>query len=79
MVIAGTAAGDDFSYYRLEYGQGLNPQAWVQIGGNVSNPVNDGFLAEWNTQGLSGLYALRLVVVRGDQRLESAVVAVTIE
>jgi membrane peptidoglycan carboxypeptidase len=79
VVIAGTAAGDDFSYYRLEYGQGLNPQAWVQIGGNVSNPVNDGFLAEWNTQGLSGLYALRLVVVRGDQRLESAVVAVTIE
>ena len=32
--VTGTAAGEDFLFYRLQYGQGLNPQSWVQIGDN---------------------------------------------
>ena len=77
--ITGTAAGADFAYYRLEYGRGLNPQAWVQIGADVSTPVEEGTLAEWDTSGLNGLYALRLLVVRTDNRVEMAVTQISID
>ncbi|NTV36260.1 MAG: penicillin-binding protein, partial [Anaerolineaceae bacterium] len=29
-VIEGTAAGEDFSYYQLQVGQGINPRSWLQ-------------------------------------------------
>jgi len=76
--INGTASGADFAYYRLEYGQGLNPQTWVQIGSNATAPVEEGVLAAWDTTGLNGLYALRLLVVRGDMRVERAVILVSL-
>jgi membrane peptidoglycan carboxypeptidase len=76
--IIGTASGADFAYYRLEYGQGLNPQTWVQIGSNVTTPVEEGILSTWDTTGLNGLYALRLLVVRGDMRVEHAVILVSL-
>ncbi|MBN1306048.1 MAG: penicillin-binding protein [Anaerolineales bacterium] len=78
VAITGTAAIEDFSYYRLEYGQGLTPRRWIQIGDDGYSPVEDGLLAEWDTSGLNGLYALRLVVVRSDQRIETAIIAVTV-
>jgi membrane peptidoglycan carboxypeptidase len=77
--IIGAASGADFAYYRLEYGQGLNPQAWVQVGANATAPVNEGVLAVWDTADLNGLYALRLLVVRGDRRVERAVILVSLE
>jgi len=76
--ISGSAAGADFAYYRLEYGQGLNPQTWVQIGSNATEPVEEGVLAAWDTSSLNGLYALRLLVVRGDMRVERAVILVSV-
>ncbi len=76
--IIGSAAGADFAYYRLEYGQGLNPQTWVQISSDVTAPVEEGVLSTWDTTGLSGLYALRLLVVRGDMRVERAVILVSV-
>jgi hypothetical protein len=77
--ITGTAAGADFVSYRLEYGQGLYPQDWVQIGIDSTTPQTEGVLGEWDTTGLDGLYALRLMVVRSDQRLEQAVAQVTLD
>ena len=74
----GTAAGADFVSYRLQVGKGLNPQEWIQIGQQASSPVENGLLAAWDTSGLSGLYAVQLVVVRSDQRVETAVIQVTI-
>ncbi len=76
--IRGTASGADFASYRLEFGQGLNPQTWVQIGDNSTLPVNEDVLGSWDTSSLSGLYALRLLVVRADRRVEQAVVVVII-
>jgi len=76
--IIGSAAGADFAYYRLEYGQGLNPQTWVQIGSNMTEPIKEGTLSTWDTTGLNGLYALRLLVVRGDMRVERAVILVSL-
>jgi membrane carboxypeptidase/penicillin-binding protein PbpC len=78
VTISGTAGGKDFAFYRLQYGQGLNPETWVQIGADVKSPVNGGKLAEWDTSGLQGLYALQLLVVRADHSLQTATVQVTI-
>lgn len=75
----GTADGDNFQFYRLQVGQGLNPTEWQQIGGDVSNPVRDGVLGTWDTRGLNGLYAVQLLVVQQDQRVRRAVTQVTID
>jgi membrane carboxypeptidase/penicillin-binding protein len=77
--ILGSAAGTDFLSYRLEYGQGLYPLLWVQIGTDSTTPISEGLLGEWDTTGLNGLYALRLMVVRSDQRVDQAVVQVTLD
>jgi membrane carboxypeptidase/penicillin-binding protein len=79
VAIRGSAAGDDLSYYRLQYGQGLNPQSWSQIGADSKSPVKEGALAEWDTSGLNGLYALQLLVVHSDNSITTATVMVTVK
>ncbi|MCC6498782.1 MAG: penicillin-binding protein [Anaerolineales bacterium] len=75
--VNGTATGADFASYRVLVGQGLNPQEWIQIG-EGDTPVTNGLLAEWNTEGLSGLYAVQLQVIRNDQRVDTAIIQVTV-
>ncbi|NWG05891.1 MAG: transglycosylase domain-containing protein [Chloroflexi bacterium] len=76
--IEGTAAGEDFISYRVLVGPGLNPQEWVQVAeGSVS--VTDGLLAEWDASELNGLYAVQLQVVRSDQRVDTAIIQVTVQ
>jgi hypothetical protein len=77
--IIGTAAGDNFSYYRVQAGRGLNPQEWIQLGSDVTTPVENGVLAEWDSKDLSGLYAIQLQVVRNEQVVDTAVIQVTIK
>lgn len=79
VLIMGTAAGDDFMYYRVQVGKGLNPQEWIQLGSDHFTPVEGGLLAEWDTTGLSGLYAVQLIVVRNDQAVDTAVIQVTVK
>ncbi len=79
MEIRGSASGPDFFSYRLEYGAGLYPHSWVQIGSDGTVPVTEGLLGSWDTTGLNGLYALRLMVVRQDQRVDQALVQVTLD
>jgi len=76
--IRGSATGANFAWFRLEYGLGLYPSGWVQIGKDNHTPVTDGPLGEWDTTTLNGLYSLRLMVVRSDQRVDQAVVQVTL-
>lgn len=76
--VIGTASGDGFSYYRVQIGKGLNPREWIQLGGDVSAPIENDVLAEWDTKGLSGLYAVQLAVVREGQVVDTAVIQVTI-
>ena len=45
----------------------------------ASRRSRKGCWAEWDTTGLDGLYALRLMVVRSDQRVDQAVVQVTLD
>jgi hypothetical protein len=79
VTFVGSAGGEGFTRYRLQLGAGLNPREWFLVGGDVSTPVKDGLLGEWDTQGLSGLYAVELLVVRKDQRVEIAVTQVTVD
>jgi hypothetical protein len=59
-------------------GQGLNPQEWIQVA-EKNEPVTSDVLAEWNTNGLSGLYAVQLQVVRSDQKVDTAIIQVTVK
>ena len=76
--ITGTAAGENFVSYRVLAGQGLNPQQWIQIA-EGNQPVTNDVLASWDTTGLSGLYAVQLQVVRNDQRVDTAIIQVTVK
>ncbi len=79
VTLTGSAGGEDFAYYRLQVGQGLNPQAWIQLGENMPVPVTDGTLGVWDTRGLNGLYVVRLQVVFQDQRIQTAVLQVSVD
>ena len=62
--IKGNARGGP---YRLEYGRGEDPQEWIPIGPEHGGDVVNGRLEVFDTSGLEdGLYALRLIVNRGD-------------
>ncbi|HKF20424.1 MAG TPA: S8 family serine peptidase [Candidatus Angelobacter sp.] len=61
-VISGTAQGNGFDHYVLEYGTGLAPTAWVQIG-TSSSPVVAGTLGTFDpTVVPDGVYTIRLTV-----------------
>jgi membrane peptidoglycan carboxypeptidase len=77
--LIGSAQGAGFQFFRLYYGQGLNPQQWIQIGTDGDAPVGAGTLGVWDTEGLNGLYALQLQVVRQEQRVENALIQVTVD
>ncbi len=64
VAIIGTASGDSFENYVLEYGEGYSPEDWTEIASS-DVPVTNDTLGIWNSFGLTGLYTLRLTV--GDQ------------
>lgn len=78
VAIKGTAAGADFVSYRVLVGQGLNPQEWIQVA-EGNGPIANDLLATWDTSGLSGLYAVQLQVVRTDQKVDTAIIQVTVK
>jgi penicillin-binding protein 1C len=80
LVISGNVMIDNFALYRLEYGQGLNPTSWTQLGGDHTSQVERGPLEFWDTAGVpEGLYTLQLSAVRNDQSFEQAAVQVTVD
>lgn len=80
VVITGNAQIDGFQLYRLEYGQGLNPTEWQQLGVDHNNQVQNAPLEFWDTTNEEeGLYTLQLTVVKGDQGLERKSVQVTVD
>jgi membrane peptidoglycan carboxypeptidase len=77
--ITGNARGGDFNFYRVVFGEGLNPVEWVQIGSDHGNQVDHGLLEFWDTSGLDGLYSLRLSVVEHSMALREATIQVTVD
>jgi hypothetical protein len=77
--VRGSMDDSNMQYYQLAYGQGLNPEEWVQIGGQQQAFTRGASLGTWDTSGLDGLYSLRLTVVLNDNSLETDVRQVTID
>lgn len=70
----------NFQLYRVQFGQGLDPASWIQIGPDHYNTRRNERLESWDTRGFAdGLYSLQLVVVKRDGRSEVATVQATID
>lgn len=79
VVIRGSVHPANLAYYRLQYGMGLKPTEWVQIGVDNILAVQNGRLGTWDTDGLSGLYTLQLIAVDDDDQIFSAAVHITVD
>jgi membrane peptidoglycan carboxypeptidase len=77
--LRGSARSDGFEYYRLQYGKGLNPDQWIQIGEDHSRPVSYGLLATWDARGLNGLYTVQLLVVGSSGQVKTAALPLTLD
>ena len=79
VVISGNAKIGNLQSYRLDFGQGLNPTQWQQIGPDHNNPVDQGPLELWDVTPFDGLYSLRLSVFQNDGNVATSVVQVTVD
>jgi membrane carboxypeptidase/penicillin-binding protein PbpC len=77
--IIGSAKGPKFDSYKLEFGQGISPQQWLQIGDTNKEPISEDVLAVWDASDLEGLYAVKLQVMYSDYSIITDVVQVTID
>jgi len=77
--IRGSAGGEGFSSYSLQIGQGINPTSWLTAAGPMQSPVQRGLLGEIDTDGLNGLYVIRLMVVQQNQLVKTDLLQVTID
>jgi membrane peptidoglycan carboxypeptidase len=81
VLVMGSADGQGFAYYLLEFASGSPPNesAWQPLGPAVAAPTTGGFLGTWQTAGLEpGIYTLRLSVydVSGNEMSAEVVVEV---
>jgi len=79
VVVRGYVNPVNYDYYRLQYGAGLNPTRWVQIGDDSSKKVRGGTLVRWKTEDLNGLYTLQLVVVDFDGHISTHAIHITVD
>jgi hypothetical protein len=82
--VTGTAKADNFAFFRLQYGKGLYPTEYTQVGNDRYEQTENAWIQTWDTTGLDGLYSLQLVVVKNDPdggpfTFETSLVPVTID
>ena len=78
--ITGTVKSDNFSFFRVQFGPGLNPTQWTQIGGDRGEQLENADLQTWDTTALgNGLYSVQLLVVKNDQTFVNYTVQVTVD
>lgn len=70
--------GADAEGYDIQVGQGLRPTEWSLITEGETTPRNRE-LAEWNTEGLSGIWVIQLQAWDADGRIARAYTIVTIK
>lgn len=75
--IRGNARLDNFASYRVEFGEGISPAGWAQIGPTHGEQVGEGSLEIWDTTPYNGLYSLRVVVTRNDGSTKEGVIQIT--
>ena len=64
IVIKGTVKPENFQLFKLQFGPGLNPTKWTQIGDDRKEKIENDELGKWNTTGLNGLYTIQLVALK---------------
>jgi membrane carboxypeptidase/penicillin-binding protein PbpC len=78
--IIGSIPEDGFNSARLQYGKGMNPTSWLQIGADILSPADNERLGIWDTDSLEdGLYALQLVLVREQLQIEKVSLVVSVD
>ena len=77
--VTGNAKGGDWNHYRLDFGKGLNPTEWQQIGPDHGEQVDQGPLENFDATTLDGLYSLRLTVFHNNGDTQTSVVPVTVD
>lgn len=78
--VIGNAKPGNFKLYRLQYGEGMNPSAWTQIGGDHWDRVDNSVLEYWDvTQLEGGLYSLQLVVLDKHDNYMQSTIQVTVD
>lgn len=76
--IKGSADGDFFQSYKVEYGKGRDPENWELLSSS-NTPVFHGELASFNTENIDdGAYTIRLNVESNDNTQYSDTVLVTV-
>lgn len=68
----------DIVRYDIQVGEGLFPSQWLQITGGAASQRSSK-LAEWDTAGLSGIWAIQLQAWDADGRITRAYTVVTID
>ncbi|MSP11373.1 MAG: penicillin-binding protein [Chloroflexi bacterium] len=67
--IIGNVQGGDVQFYRLQFGQGMDPSSWTQIGADHANQVQNNALESWDVSKVEeGLYTMQLMVHYRDGR-----------
>lgn len=69
----------NFTSLRVSYGQGFNPAAWIDLGSIQTDYDPEQPLGAWDTEGLDGLYSLRLEVTRSNNSIETDAIQVTVD
>ncbi|MBN1582901.1 MAG: transglycosylase domain-containing protein [Anaerolineae bacterium] len=72
-------ARNNVRFWKLDYGQGLAPQEWFQIGGDHPYEVNGDLMEYWDVTELDGLYTLRLTVIGHDDSIRQDIIQVTVD
>ena len=63
--IIGNARPGGLQKYWVQFGQGMTPPSWANLGPEHGNSVNNNVLEYWDTLGVDGLYTLQLCVLAG--------------
>jgi penicillin-binding protein 1C len=70
----------NFRLYRVQFGQGLDPSSWIQIGPDHYETRRNQNLEFWDTRGFAdGLYTLQLIVLSRNGNQQVATVQATID
>ncbi len=77
--VTGNAKPGDFSFWRLQFGKGMNPSSWTPIGADRYDRVDNNVLDYWDVSQLDGLYSLQLTVVGGSGNVQQSAVQVTVD
>lgn len=63
--IIGNARPGGLQKYWVQFGQGMTPSLWANLGPEHGHSVDNNVLEYWDTLGLDGLYTLQLCVLAG--------------